>query len=138
MEIKKVDDPYEVAKLIKFKDNAEECFPCERGEWIQWLVDAVKSPKLCLYIQYKEGFRIAGYAVAMDAVFPPLSDSVDLIYITGGDETVKSLLRHLARWAKSCRAAKIMCRTPVDAGFSELLRRSDFCKTGELWEHRIG
>ena len=108
MAIERITEPEQVASLLRFEDNAEDCFPCDRGEWIQWLMKAVVSPKM-LIIRVVENGQTTGYLVAQNQVSPPLTDSVYVIYSYSPKnvEKNKEALESLKEWSIECGAKKI-------------------------------
>jgi hypothetical protein len=100
-------------RLLKFADNVADCFPCDRGAWIQWLTRAVASEKtFCMQILEPDK-SVSGYVVAVDQVMPPLSDCVFVLY-SYSEKNFRDnerVLEALKAWAAGCGAKRIRFTT---------------------------
>jgi len=105
MTIKKLEVE-EIAGIMQLEDNIAESFPCEKGEWVQWLISNVENPRV-LIIGNIIGGEIKSYLVALDNVFPPLSIQVNILffYSRGDMEQNMEIINMLNNWAKK-RGAK--------------------------------
>lgn len=84
MSIKKLEVE-EIAGIMQLEDNATGSFPCEKGEWVQWLISNVENPRV-LIIGNVIAREIKSYLVALDSVMLPLSVQVHVLFFySGGD-----------------------------------------------------
>jgi len=107
MSIKKLEVE-EIAGIMQLKDNFMESFPCEKGEWVQWLISNVENPRVLIVGNVIDG-EIKSYLVALDNVIPPLSVQVHILFFySGGDmEQNMAMINMLNNWAKEKGALKI-------------------------------
>ena len=92
-----------IAQILKFNDRIEDYFPCDKGEWVQWLMENVDNPRV-LIIGNKDV-----YLVAVDAVMKPLSDFVSILfcYSEKGFDKNMEVKTMLDDWAKERGASGI-------------------------------
>ena len=96
----------EIAGIMQLEDNATESFPCERGEWVQWLISNVENPRVLIIGHVIDG-EIKSYLVALDSVVLPLSVQVNVLFFYSGGDTDKNIaiVDMLNEWARE-RGAK--------------------------------
>jgi len=98
----------DIAKIMYLKDEElTQGFPCEVGEWVQFLIQHVDNPNIFMMGE-KEGDELIGYFVAINAIAPPLNNSVSVLYSkTAGKEINKAFLDALIDWSKEKGATSI-------------------------------
>ena len=91
----------DIIKILKMDDHIEELFPCDKGEWIQWLMGILENPR----------FLIVGtedsYLVASDNVMLPISASVSILMCYSNEGNVKELKDAVSKWALNCGAREV-------------------------------
>ena len=97
---------YEVEDIVKIQrmnDHIEDHFPCDKGEWVQWLISIVDHPK----------FLIIGnetsYLVASNNIMRPVSDTIGIIFFhskTPFEENIK-IRDWVNEWALECGTRKV-------------------------------
>ena len=113
MGIERIIDAGGIAKILKLEDNIEECFPCTRGEWIQWLMSVVDQLDKIYIMGITTNEKLTGYFVVVNSVLPPLCDSVFALYSYSPknvNENIEGLLL-LKDWAKEQGAKSIKFMT---------------------------
>ena len=97
----------DIAKILHLNDNVTDYFPCDKGEWVQWLIQNVDNPDLFIMGVVEDG-EVTGYIVAINSVKPPLDDSVYVLYAwSAGFEMNKKILKNLIDWSKEKNARSI-------------------------------
>ena len=100
--IKKLETT-DIAQILKMDDPIDKIFPCEKGEWIQWLNQNIDHPNLYIIGHVING-SLKSYAVAMNTVVPPLSDMITIIFIS---ELDKKFIKKIKDWAREKQAKKV-------------------------------
>ena len=93
----------DIAGILKLNDGVENIFPCDRGEWVQWLMANKDNPKVLIIGDGKS------YLVAVDTVQRPLNDSVTIIFFYSKskfEDNIKNI-KVLNDWAKEIGAKQI-------------------------------
>lgn len=94
-------DVHDIAGIIEFDDHLSDFFPCEKGEWIQWLVQNVDDPR----------YLIIGtdnsYLVAVDTIERPVSDFVSIIFCYSQEGNVADLKDAVSQWGEERGASKV-------------------------------
>lgn len=116
--IKRLKTKEEIAKLLGLQDNAEEYFPCSRGEWIQWLGERADSPKVAIWARFKDDECISSYVVAFDMVNLPLSRHVFIVYLSSLLE-FKEFLDPIIEWSRSLGATSVRGITDIEGVFDK-------------------
>ncbi|MCK4817859.1 hypothetical protein KA005_18960 [bacterium] len=111
----------DIAQILKMDDPIDKIFPCEKGEWIQWLNQNVDHPELYIIGKAING-SLKSYAVAVNTVGPPLSDAVSIIFMSESD---KRFIKRIKSWARKKQAKKVVIQSTdkdvIDAmGIDEL------------------
>jgi len=84
MNIKKLEVE-EIAGIMQLDDNVTDSFPCDKGQWVQWLISNVENPRVLIIGNVIDG-EIKSYLVALDNVILPLSIQVNILFFySGGD-----------------------------------------------------
>ena len=98
----------EIAKIMQLDDEKlTQGFPCEVGEWVQFLVQHVDNPNIFMMGEIEDD-KLIGYFVAINAIAPPLNNSVSVLYSkTAGKEINKAFLDALIDWSKEKGATSI-------------------------------
>ena len=98
----------EIAKIMQLDDEKlTQGFPCEVGEWVQFLVQHVDNPNIFMMGEIEDD-KLIGYFVAINAIAPPLNNSVSVLYSkTAGKEINKAFLDTLIDWSKEKGATSI-------------------------------
>ena len=101
----KVED---IAGIMQLDDpDLTGAFPCERGEWVQFLIQNVDNPNFFMMGEIEDG-KLTGYFIAINAIAPPVNNSVSVLYSrTAGKEINKDFLTALTGWAKEKGADSI-------------------------------
>lgn len=93
--------------LILEDDKLTKVFPCEIGEWVQFLIQNVDNPNFFMRVAIEEN-KLIGYLVAFNAIAKPISNCVSVLYSkTAGTEINRVVLEELIRWSKDKGAASI-------------------------------
>jgi hypothetical protein len=98
----------DIVKILKLDDETlTKVFPCEVGEWVQFLIQHVDNPNSFMMGEM-DGDKLTGYYIAINAIAPPINFSVSVLYSkTAGKETNKIFLDALIDWAKEKGADSI-------------------------------
>ena len=96
----------DIAKILDCEDEIENYFPCDRGEWIQWLMSIVDNPKYFIAGVIEDG--VVGYVVAVDNAVKPFGDHVFIRFFHSSknieiDMEIKAALNKQARSKKAVR-----------------------------------
>ena len=105
--IKKLDVE-DIAGIMRLDDGITESFPCERGEWVQWLISNIENPRVLIVGNIIDG-EIKSYLVAVDGVRPPLSVQVHILFFYSRrdiDANIK-IFDMLNDWARERGALKV-------------------------------
>jgi len=97
----------EIAQILKTDDPIDRIFPCEKGEWIQWLNQNVNHPDLYIIGRVING-SLKSYAVAVNTVGPPLSDMITIIFMSGLD---KGFIKKIKGWAGEKHAKRVVLQS---------------------------
>ena len=103
----------EIAGIMQLEDNVMESFPCDKGEWVQWLISNVENPGILIIGNVMDG-EIKSHLVAHDSVMLPLSAHVSILFFYSGSDTdsnmeIRDMLNDWAR-AKGAKAIRFICR----------------------------
>ena len=98
----------DIAKIMYLEDDKlTEVFPCELGEWVQFLIQNADNPNIFM-LGEKDGGELIGYFVAINAIALPVNNSVSVLYSkTAGKEINKAFLDALIDWSKEKGATSI-------------------------------
>jgi len=98
----------EIAGILQLDDDATESFPCEKGEWVQWLISNMENPGVLIIGNIVDS-GIKSYLVAVDSVMPPLSIQVNILFFYSSGDTDKNMemINMLNDWARKRGALKI-------------------------------
>lgn len=101
-----VDD---IAKIMRLEDpDFLESFPCDLGEWVQYLIKMVDNPNFYICGSVENG-ELLGYVVAVNAVLPPVSKFVNIAYYKSpGYKEGLEILEDLEKWAAHIGAEEII------------------------------
>jgi len=94
-----VDD---IARILTFDDHIEDSFPCDKGEWVQWLMGLVDDPRYLIIGAEKS------YLVAVDTIQMPISDSVNIIFGYSKEGNIPELIKEVKEWAKGRGAKRVL------------------------------
>lgn len=112
MTIKKLEVE-EIAGILQLRDKVTESFPCDKGEWVQWLITNVENPRVLIIGNVVDG-EIKSYLVAHDSVMLPLSDHVSglFLYSKSDADSNMGLIEMLNDWArdKGAKTIKFICQ----------------------------
>ena len=103
----------EIVGILQLKDNFMKSFPCDKGEWVQWLISNVENPEI-LIIGSVIGGEIKSYLVALDGVRLPLSVQVHILFFYSDgaldvNMEIRGMLNDWAR-AKGAKAIRFICQ----------------------------
>ena len=103
----------DIAGILQLKDNLMKSFPCDKGEWVQWLIANMENPEI-LIIGNVIGGEIKSYLVALDGVRLPLSVQVHILFFYSDgaldvNMEIRGMLNDWAR-AKGAKAIRFICR----------------------------
>jgi hypothetical protein len=100
----RVYDRNDIAKIKDMPDNVENVFPCDKGEWVQFLMEFVDNPD----------FLIVGtdnsYLVAHNNIMRPLSNEVWILYFHSrrdSTETIMEIRAAVNNFARRCGTTHI-------------------------------
>lgn len=117
LEFYRVEDPNELNVLWSFEDkNFDKNVQYEKEEWIQWLQKAIYNSKfVAVWFIEKDG-ELQEYLVAMNAVAPPISFGIYILYYTFKDVKIENTHRmafeKIKEWAREeCQARDIVINT---------------------------
>ena len=98
----------EIAKILYLKDEKlTQVFPCEVGEWTQFLMQHINNPKFFMRCVLEDD-KLIGYLVAVNAVVLPINKSITVLYSkTAGIEANHAVLDELIEWSREKGAIKI-------------------------------
>lgn len=89
----------DIAKIMHLDDNVTDFFPCEKGEWVQWLIQNVDNPRIFI-IGNIEDNQIIGYFVALNNLMPPVFDYISVIYLWSlSHKITHTLIEAGKKWA---------------------------------------
>lgn len=71
----------DIAQILRMDDPIGEVFPCDRGEWVQWLNQYVDNPDVHI-IGISDENMLISYAVAVSMIAPPLSNAISIIFMS--------------------------------------------------------
>ena len=113
----------EIARMSRLDDNVESFFPCDKGEWIQFLIKNVEHPNLFIWGDVV-GNTIKAYAVAINSVQPPLSNSVTLLmhYSNNAFDSTMALKEELNKWAKEKGAKRVLFIVNTESDMTSRLK----------------
>ncbi len=122
MEIQRITEPKEATSILslddpRLNDQVLSRVECSKAEWVQWIVSHLAGNFIRLWA-IKDGMKIKAYMVAVNAVNPPLSRSVIILYQNffgmtddEGEPYHKELLKKVMEWAISCGARRLAIQT---------------------------
>jgi hypothetical protein len=93
----------DIAQILTMDDPIDEVFPCDKGEWVQWLNQYIENPEIYIIGKSDNG-RLISYAVAVSMVAPPLSNTVAIIFMS---ELEKEFIENIKLWGKEKGAKNI-------------------------------
>lgn len=98
----------DIARIMNVEDDIERFFPCDKGEWVQWLMGQVENPNI--FIAGDVGDEIKSYIVACNAVMPPVSNSICIVmfYSSGDIESNMELVKLLNKWSREKGAREVV------------------------------
>jgi len=123
-----IDDP-------KLADQVLNRVECSKVEWVQWIVShlTLDDGRHMRLWAVKEDNKIKAYMIAMNAVQPPLSRSIFILYQNffgmtdeEGEPYHRKLLEKVKQWAKECGARKLCIQTD----YPHINSRLDFVEEG--------
>ena len=97
----------EIVQILDFSDPIEQIFPCDRGEWVQFLMQNFEHPEIFVIGRVDKDLLTA-YAVVANMVGKPLSNAVSILFASEyavGDEKIKE---SIISWAKEKGAQKVI------------------------------
>lgn len=107
----------EIAKILTLDDSKlTQVFPCEVGEWTQFLMQHIDNPEFFMR-GVLEDDKLTGYLVAASSIVPPINKSITVLYSkTAGIEANNEVLNELIEWSKEKGAESIDFITDNVAG----------------------
>ena len=120
MVVKRITEQSKVATIYylhkeRSDTRLESQIEGEVTEWIQWLVEMVqRQDYLGIWgVMDEDGYRIKDYMVAVNAVYPPISRSVMILYQSFFKDTESGVeaLTEIKKWAEEKGANKIVIQT---------------------------
>jgi len=120
--LKRLQTPEEVIQLIKIKDDVEERYDCEKGEWIQFLTKIVQDKRVFIIASFNDEEEIIGYVIAQNSVIPPLGYHAHIIYAYSLKNSENfDMMEEIRKWALSI-GAKSITATVKPGGIDRLLK----------------
>lgn len=85
MEIREISEPAEIVSILALADDKLEKqvlkkVECTKAEWVQWLENMLKRRDFMRIWGVVEDKKVQAYLVAVNAVAPPISRSVMILY----------------------------------------------------------
>jgi len=117
MIIKKTNLVKDITQILSLQDDhLEKQIPCDKGEWVQWLVQNIENDRIGIWtIKDDNEGRVKAYVVAVDAMNPPISDSVVILYSSVyssiGEEGNQEVMEKIKEWSRERGAKKITIQT---------------------------
>lgn len=98
----------EIAKILYLNDDKlTQVFPCEVGEWTQFLMQHIDNPNFFMRGVLEDN-KLIGYLVAVSSIIPPVNKSITVLYSkTAGTEANHAVLDELIEWSQEKGAASI-------------------------------
>lgn len=110
----KLDTPEKIVKILSIEDIAEEMYKCTKGEWVQFLMSIFQSPNVLVLASVDSEENILGYTIVQNAIIPPISNSVHIIYAySPGNEDNAEAFAMIKNWALSLGADKITATSKI-------------------------
>ena len=82
MNILHVKDVKYISDLVRLDDDIEDFIVGDRGEWIQWLTENIRSKnEKILLLHFYEGTHLIGYMVLIDGRQRPISDCLYILFV---------------------------------------------------------
>ena len=110
MELKRLKEKHEVVRILALEDDISSFIKCDRGEWIQILMKYADDPKMNIAGIFREG-DLVGYIVLQNMVYPPVSDSVYVVYshcsVPVSEEGMGPIRDYLLGWTEECGASRL-------------------------------
>lgn len=123
MEIKRLTNAMDLMPIFKLDDNIEKDFPCNKSEWVQWLISIVQNERVNISVAF-DGKIVLAYYILIDNINPPLQDSVMIVYLWSdnkiGIEVTKQLSKSAETWAKERGAKRITAKTTLPNKYLEM------------------
>ena len=69
----------EITQILNIPD--ESPLPCDKGQWVQWLVSQVENPKVKITGKVNDARRLIAYIVILDNIILPLFDNIVALHI---------------------------------------------------------
>ena len=111
----KLDTPDKIMLLLKVEDTVEEMYKCSRGEWIQFLISIIQSPNIMILASVDKDNIINSYTIVQNAIAPPLSNSVHIIYaFSSNNKDNIEIFNTIKNWALSLGAKKITATSKLN------------------------
>jgi len=126
--INRINTPEDLPPILLIKDDIEQHIDYDRSSWLQWLVENCKNPLIGIFADIENNDTEAnGYAVALNAISPPFTQSVVVMYIfTNGD--THQLIDAIKAWAEAVGANRVEMQT----GDSDSVAEFGFVKTSSV------
>ena len=112
--IKRITTRAEVASILGLPDSRlTEQIPCEKAEWVQWLEGQIEKPKFLRIWGTVEEDKVTNYMVALNAVMPPISRSVLILYQSFYSKTAEGVevLGEIKKWKEELGGIDIAIQT---------------------------
>jgi hypothetical protein len=114
-EVRRVATPPDVVMVSRYKDNFDELTTSmSRDEMIQLLMSGLTVPNsVVAWGVWDNANRLRGYLVALNTIYPPLSQGISIIYAhsTAPTSAQRKVLVEVETWAKELGANSIMIHT---------------------------
>ena len=115
MNVYKTTDPEDISSILNLVDDRlEGQIPCSKIEWVQWLMQNIDKEEFLAIWVAKESQMLMGYMVALNALYPPISASIMILYqsfFSLKDEENQHkgelVLAQVKKWAMNLGATKI-------------------------------
>ena len=119
MIVERIMEEEEITSILKLEDPRLEKqvlsrLQCTQAEWVQWIVMYTRQPDFMGLWAVKEGKDIKAYMIAVNAVAPPISRSVSIVYQSffgmkdaDGDLVALQAVEQIKEWAKEKGALNI-------------------------------
>lgn len=110
----------DIAKIAFIEDHLETHLTCEKGEWVQWLIQNVNNPSMLIIGDFTPDNEINGYMVLVNNVVPPVFNFIASLFTWTRDgnfrcdkDTVTALQAEASKWGREMGAKRGVATVPT-------------------------
>jgi len=108
----------DIVQIMDFTDPIEQIFPCDRGEWVQWLMQNLSHPEILIIGRVED--KLISYAVIINQVFKPLSNVVSILFASDLAIEDQEIKDQIISWAKKKGAVKVIFQASERADLEKM------------------